>query len=222
MTELRPEDKAKSPILRDRIAACERNRLKMKAPATQAMAATSHLFAQRTQPPGPFLAIPRHVGGDHPYFPVLAMPDGVVNGDANFTGADTDGFVFGVLSSSMFIEWMRLVGGRTKSDPRFSKNFTYNNFPLPPVTPKHRERIIAAGQDVSDARNRHPDRCLAQHYEPGTLDPELLKAHRGLDRAVDQVFSTKVDLSTRTGRHRVLLDRYARLTGQEQLALSRT
>lgn len=47
---------------------------------------------------------------------------------------DVDGFALGVLSSSMFIAWMRAIGGRIKSDLRFSNTFVYNTFPLAPTT----------------------------------------------------------------------------------------
>ncbi|MDY5829165.1 type IIL restriction-modification enzyme MmeI [Corynebacterium sp. LK2536] len=35
------------------------------------------------------------------------------------------------MSSSMFIIWQRTVGGRIKSDYRFSSTLTWNTFPVP-------------------------------------------------------------------------------------------
>ena len=41
------------------------------------------------------------------------------------------------------------------------------------------------------ARERHPQRSLAEHYNPLSMDPILLKAHNNLDREVDKAFDVK-------------------------------
>lgn len=51
---------------------------------------------------------------------------------------------------------------------------------------KAQQRIIDAGQLVLRARERHPERSLAEHYNPLAMDPILLKAHDELDREVDK------------------------------------
>ena len=55
----------------------------------------------------------------------------VIASDALFTVVDPDGFVFPILSSAMFTAWLRTIGGRIKSDLRFSGPMVYNTFPLP-------------------------------------------------------------------------------------------
>lgn len=119
----------------------------------------------------PYLGIPRHVSETRRYFTVARFEPEVICGDANFTALDPDRFLFGLISSSMFMAWQRAVGGRIKSDLRFSNTIVWNNLPLPPVAPDVRRRIIDAGKRVLDARGLHPERSLADHYNPLARNP---------------------------------------------------
>lgn len=78
-----------------------------------------------------YLAIPRHVGESRPYFLSQRFESEVICGDANFQAPDPDGLLFGLISSSMFMAWQRTVGGKIKSDLRFSNTVVWNNFPVP-------------------------------------------------------------------------------------------
>ena len=91
---------------------------------------------------------------------------------------------FGVLESSVHMAWMRAVCGRLEMRYRYSKDVVYNNFPWPKVTDEQRERIAQTAQAILDARALYPDSSLADLYDPVTMPPELLKAHRDNDRAV--------------------------------------
>ena len=91
---------------------------------------------------------------------------------------------FGILQSSVHMAWMRVVCGRLKSDYSYSINVVYNNFPWPEVNEEQRERIAKTAQGILDARALYPDSSLADLYDPVTMPPELLKAHRDNDRAV--------------------------------------
>ena len=39
-----------------------------------------------------------------------------------------------------------------------------------------------------DARAAHPDSTLADLYDPATMPPDLIKAHRRLDRKVGRLY----------------------------------
>lgn len=99
------------------------------------------------------------------------MSTDVIASDSTSTAADSDGFAFAVISTKAFLCWQSMVGGRMKSDLRFSKKQTWNTFPLPAVSAEDREKMIAAGQKVLDARALHPDRPLADQYNPLAMDP---------------------------------------------------
>ncbi|WP_152191153.1 class I SAM-dependent DNA methyltransferase [Georgenia satyanarayanai] len=205
-----------SPVLRSRVAAVRAMRQASSKAATRKKAATPHLFDERRQPDTSYLAIPAHVGEHRRYFTAARYDSEVINGNANFMVADPDGFVLGVLSSSMFIAWMRAIGGRIKSDLRFSNTFTYNTFPLPPLSDRQRGAVVAAAQGIVDARSQHLSASLADLYAPDGIPADLLEAHAELDRVMDRIFDLKPG-ATEDDRQKHLFRRYAKLTGQEVL-----
>src|SRR5699024_6962353 len=130
LEDLDPGDLQKSPILRVRLTAVKAFRAASRAASTREMAATPHLFGQRSQPNVAFICMPRLVSETRRYFTVPLFQPDVIASDQTFKAADPDGFAFGIASSSMFITWQKTVGGRLKSDYRFSNTIVWNNLPL--------------------------------------------------------------------------------------------
>ena len=91
---------------------------------------------------------------------------------------------FGVLTSNVFMSWMRAVCGRLKSDYRITKDNVYNVFPWCNPTPEQKANIEKTAQAILDARAKYPDCSLADLYDETTMPPELRKAHQANDFAV--------------------------------------
>ena len=88
--------------------------------------------------------------------------------------------------------WTRAVCGRLESRYRYSAGIVYNNFPWPQgLTDKQQQAIEAAAQGVLEARTHCPDASLAALYDPLTMPPDLVKAHRKLDAAVDAAYARR-------------------------------
>ncbi|WP_032407504.1 class I SAM-dependent DNA methyltransferase [Rhodococcoides fascians] len=210
-----PQDHiAGSKILRDRVAAVESMRSASTDRATNKAALRPELFQYNRQPGSAYLAIPRHVGEQRLFFTARRFSSDVICGDANFLAPDVDGFLLGILSSSMFIAWMRAIGGRIKSDLRFSNTFTYNTFPMPKVTGRERRDIVESSAGIISAREAHPGRTLAQLYDPTAMPADLVEAHKALDEVVDQVFGQvfdRKDAGAESRRQKVLFEHYAAL-----------
>ena len=99
---------------------------------------------------------------------------------------------FGILSSTMHMAWVRSVCGRLKSDYRYSAGIVYNNFPWPQQpTDRQQQAVEAAAQGVLDARAHYPEASLAALYDPLTMPPDLVQAHRKLDAAVDAAYGKR-------------------------------
>lgn len=211
-----PADIQRSGVLRDRLDAVREFRLNSKKQATKNLADSPHLFTERRQPKQPYLCIPRVASETRKFLPTARFDADVISGDQNFTAVDPDGYLFGIVSSSMFITWQKAIGGRLKSDLRFSNTIVWNNFPLPEVSEKLRAEIIAGGQAVLDTRNLHPERCLADHYNPLAMSPQLLAAHRKLDKAVDRAFRQK-PFNSNEERLETLLKSYLKMTESDAL-----
>lgn len=212
LVDLEPDDVAKSSVLKDRLAQVRSYREGSTAASTRALAKIPHLFAQRFSPNGQFLCIPRVVSELRPYFTVKDFPEGTIASDAVFAVEDHDQLQFSLASSSMFITWQRTVGGRLKSDLRFASTLTWHTFPVPALDTQTRQQIITAGKKVISAREIHPERSLAEHYNPFAMDLELLKAHDALDREVDKAFGAERKLSNERQRQELLFASYSRLS----------
>ena len=210
-----PRDIDLSPILKERVRACATFRQGSKKKATVLGAQTAHLFQENHQPSEPYVAIPRVVSETRPFYTAAHLSEDVIAGDQLYTALDPDGFLFAIISSSMFITWQRAVGGHMKSDLRFSNKIVWNTLPLPAVSDKQRAEIIASGQGVLDARAEQPGTSLADMYNPLAMAPSLLKAHRVLDRAVDRAFGAKKPLETNEERLALLFKRYQEMTATE-------
>ncbi|ACR18344.1 hypothetical protein ckrop_1616 [Corynebacterium kroppenstedtii DSM 44385] len=211
--DFNPADISKSSVLKKRVEAVREMRLGSKKKATQQSANTPHLFQEDHQPDCAYVGIPAVVSETRKFYTAAHLGAEVIAGNKLYTAVDPDGLLFGLISSSMFITWQRAVGGRLKSDLNFANTLTWNTFPVPELDEKTRESIIKAGQGVLAARARHPDRSLADAYNPLAMDPALVKAHDRLDRVVDKAFGAGRKLTTQRQRLEILFARYTELVG---------
>ena len=95
---------------------------------------------------------------------------------------------FGVLTSSIHMIWLRTVGGRLKSDYRYSKDVVYNNFVWQTPTPAQISAIEQSAQAILDIRALLPDSSFAELYDEVSMPYELRQAHRKNDLAVARVY----------------------------------
>ncbi|MGP5242503.1 class I SAM-dependent DNA methyltransferase [Corynebacterium flavescens] len=207
-----PADVDRSSLLKNRVEAVREFRLDSKASTTRDFAQFPHLFRQRAKQDVDFLCIPRHVSETRRYFTVARFSPDVIAGDANFTLPDPDGLQFGLMSSSMFITWQKTIGGRLESRLRFGSTLTWYTFPAPNLASATQKKIIRAGKGVELARELHPEQSLAEHYDPSTMDPTLVKAHDALDEEVDRAFGASGKLKNERERQKLLFAHYTKMT----------
>lgn len=213
-----PSDIARSDVLQSRVKQNKEFRERSK-PTGDAykFRSTPHLMRpNKERPLADYLLIPSVVSETRPFFTAQQVTGDVIASNLAFTVEDPTGLSFALISSSMFITWQRTVGGRMKSDLRFSSTLTWNTFPVPELSDEQRQRIIDAGRRVLDARNLHPERSLADHYNPLAMDPALLDAHKILDREVDKAFGASKRLQNERQRQELLFSNYARLVEEEK------
>lgn len=209
-----PAELSRSKVLHDRVEAVREFRGASKAASTREYP-HHHLFRQLAKRDNPFVCIPRHVSENRRYFTVALLDSEVIAGDANFTIEDPTGLQFALLSSSMFREWLATIGGRLESRFRFGSTLVWYTFPVPALDEKTRAAIIQAGQHVLAARELHPERSLADAYNPLAMDPALVKAHDRLDAVVDKAMGAPRKLSNERQRLEILFARYSELTEAE-------
>ncbi len=96
--------------------------------------------------------------------------------------------LFGILTSHIHMTWVRTVGGRLKTDYRYSAGLCYNTFPFPKISDAKRQEIEEAATDVLLAREDYPGKTLAELYDPEKMPQELKAAHEHLDDVVESCY----------------------------------
>jgi len=146
------------------------------------------------------------------YIPITILNSEVIAGDKVYTIASTSTYIFGVLTSTMHMSWMRYTAGRMKSDFSYTNQITFNNYPWPKnPNDKKRKVVETKAQKVLDVRDEYPNSCLADLYDPLTMPPNLLKAHKELDKAVDLCYRPQ-SFKNETARIEYLFDLYSKYT----------
>ncbi|MBX0293162.1 hypothetical protein K3G63_22140 [Hymenobacter sp. HSC-4F20] len=212
LNDIAPSVLKSLPLVAERVNEVRAFRLASTKGDTVRMAQFPTLFGQTRQPQSNYLLIPRHSSENRRFVPFGFFSADVILGDSCMSIPNATPYLFGILSSTMHMAWMRQVCGRIKSDFRYSGTLVYNNYPFPVShTPKQVAAVEAAAQLVLAAREQFPAESLATLYDPLTMPPVLVKAHQQLDQAVDQCYRAAA-FPTELSRLEYLFGEYRRLT----------
>lgn len=173
------------------------------------LAKTPQLFAQITQPDNvSFILVPAHSSENREYVPMGLFDSEYIVHNSCLLVPNADLYLFGCMSSLMHVAWLKYVGGRLKSDYRYSKDVVYNNYPFPKdISEKQKAAIEKAAQSVLDARAVCVGSSLADMYNALTMPKGLHDAHKALDKAVDKAYRAEA-FKSELERIGFLFDRY--------------
>ena len=185
--EIPPQRLRRLPMVARRLKAVREFRAKSKRQTTKRLADYPSAYGVTVVPEYPFLIVPQTSSERRDYVPIGYLEPPVIPSEKlrllpNATFAD-----FALLTSAMHMAWMRAVTGRMKSDYMYSVGVVYNTFPMPPKG-ANLSRLEPLAQAVLDARATHRGATLADLYDPDLMPPNLRRAHRALDRAVDRLY----------------------------------
>ena len=195
------------PGIMERLRKVREMRLASSKASTRQFADFPTRFMEIRQPDTDYLLIPSTTSENRQYIPIGYLNKNIITTNANFTITNASIYHFGILTSKVHNAWMRAVGGRLKSDYRYSNTIVYNNFPWPDLEMRNEKsgmskstkesirtpnssvlKIEQTAQAILDARAKYPDSSLADLYDPFTMPPELRKAHEANDKAVMQAY----------------------------------
>lgn len=146
------------------------------------------------------------------YIPMDFVSSNVIATNLVHVIPDATFYHFGVLNSSIHMAWLRTVGGRLKSDYRYSAKVVYNNFPWPAVSARHRRMIELSAQNILDTRADFPDWTFAALYDENTMPDELRSAHNTNDYNVALAYGFEKFLDDEPKIVGELMKMYRRLT----------
>ena len=188
----------------ERVVKCRRQ---SPTSSVQRNAETPMLFTQIRQPQSQYLAMPEVSSSKRKYIPFGYINPDVIGSNMLYLIPNATLYMFGVMISNVHMAWARTVGGRLKSDYRYTPAI-YNNFPWPTPTDEQKVKIEQTAQAILDARDLYPDASLADLYDPATMPPELVKAHQQNDKAVMRAYGFDIKTTTESSCVAELMRRY--------------
>lgn len=206
------------PIIRDRAEKVRQFRMKSETNSVHSKSNTPALFGDIRQPmSGNYLMFPRVSSERREYLPISYLDANTIMADSCYGVPDAELYLFGVFSSRLHAVWMRAVGGRLKTDYRYSSAIVYNNFPLLPLTQAEKNTIEEKALGVLDARENHPEKTISSMYDPDKMPEDLRLAHQELDEVVDKIYRKKL-FENDEERLAYLFDLYETMTAKERTA----
>jgi hypothetical protein len=168
LRDIQPAGLRALPFVTRRVAAVKAHRESSRRATTQELANYPMLFGEIRQPDSDYLLIPRVSSERRRFAPVGFLDSRTIAGDSTLILPNATLFHFGVLHSIMHLAWVRYVGGRLKSDYRYSAGIVYNNFPWPELAfPSPIGRGWPEGPGEGKAHDQaHPSSGAARHLLP--------------------------------------------------------
>ena len=205
------EEVMQIPEVAHRIEACAKSRLKSSDAGTHKLAKKAHQFREFKTCKTNSLIVPTVSSENRDYIPIgfLTREDIIIA--PNQAIYDPEFWVMGILCSKMHNVWVRAVGGRMRTDIRYSNVLCYNTFPLPTLTNSQKEALGNHVINVISERENHSEKTFGELYNPVKTPPSLLQAHRDLDLAVEKIYRPK-EFSSDDERLAVLLDLYEKMS----------
>ncbi|MFC2619635.1 MAG: class I SAM-dependent DNA methyltransferase [Pauljensenia sp.] len=214
ITDAQAREAQASPWISRCLRAVSEYRQTSDASSTAKYANRPYLFVQRAYKPTDSIIVPRVSSERREYVPIgYLSPDTVISDAANAI-YDAELWLFALLTSRMHVVWLRAVGGKLKTDYRYSNTLVYNNFPVPPLTGSVKETLTQRALRVLDVREYHCEHTLAELYDPQKMPENLRQAHADLDTVVDRIYR-KRPFDSDEERLNLLFDLYQQMSAEE-------
>jgi hypothetical protein len=148
--------------------------------------------------------------------PVGIEKDGTIISNGMLVIYDFEPYTFAIISSKLHMLWAKSVGGKMREDIRYSVSLVYNTFPFPDITLKQKENLNLYVFAILDERAKHPEKTMAQLYDPNKMPKGLKQAHEDLDKAVEQCYRLQ-PFTNDTERLEYLFKLYEEMTKKDTL-----
>jgi hypothetical protein len=208
-----PNELRKMPEAMKRVENVRNFRLASKSEGTRKIADMPLRFHVENIPESNYIVIPEVSSEQRRYIPIGFLSPDILASNLVKIIPNATLYHFGVLTSNVHMAWVRAVCGRLEMRYRYSKDIVYNNFPWPDAADEQKAAIEQTAQGILDARAKFPGSSLADLYDPLTMPPDLLKAHRDNDRAVMKLYGFSMKDTTEAACVAKLMELYRAMTG---------
>jgi len=181
------------PPIYERVESVRSYRLSSKSKATFEAAHTPTLFLIRKQPRSNYLAVPMVSSEKRKYIPVEYMTNDEIVLNTIYYIEDAPKWLFSIMTADLHTIWVHLVCARMKKDIHYSSTICYNAFPFITPTPEEENKLTELANNILQARANHPNKSLADLYDPENMPDDLRKAHKENDIYVRSLYGFKPD-----------------------------
>lgn len=186
------EDAMSIPPIATRLAESEAFRLhEDRDDGIRALAAQPHRFREMHQARESQLVVPSASSERRPYIPIAFLGAEAVVSNLAFSIHDPETWIFSIITSRLHAIWTAAVGGRLKTDYRYSNTLVYNTFPVPDLSAAQKADLEDHAFAILRAREPYiaDGRSLAWLYNPETMPKDLASSHRELDQYLETVYA---------------------------------
>ena len=159
-----------------RIEKVRQMRLNSRDEGARKLAQRAHQFREHPEL-SECIIIPRHSSERREFIPIGYLEAGTVVADSAFAIYEAPLWLFGILTSKMHMAWVKTVGGRLKTDYRYSAQLCYNTYPFPAINETQKQELEKLAQEVLDVRDQHFDMALSEMYNPESMPEDLKEVH---------------------------------------------
>ncbi|KDP12038.1 class I SAM-dependent DNA methyltransferase [Staphylococcus chromogenes] len=157
------------------------------------------------------ILVPRVSSEKRYYVPMGYVDTDTVISDSSMAIYDAPLWLLGVIQSRIHMVWLRAIGGKLKTDYRYSSGLVYNTFPIRKFSSQRIKEIERVITDILDLRE-YEGGSLAYLYNSKTMPISLKEKHKELDGIVERAYQQKPFKSDEE-RLSILLSLYKEMKG---------
>ncbi|CAM3183298.1 DNA methyltransferase [Filibacter tadaridae] len=216
MTQKDFEKHADNQLILKRTTAVKKYRQNSKRTSTQELSKYPYRFGECRYEDKDYILIPRTSSESREYVPMGYFTDQSVVADSAMAVYNAPIWLLGILESRMHMTWLRAVGGRLKTDYRYSAGMVYNTFPIPKLSTNRKNILEEAVLEMLDVREEEGG-TLAELYGGANkaMNARLREAHEKIDGIVERAYKQEPFKSDEE-RLSVLLKLYQEMVSEEK------
>ena len=183
------EEIKKVPPVYKHVEACRKYRENQTTLEAQKTVNTPHLFARNKQPDTDYMIIPKISTIGRDYLIIGYADKDIITTDANQIIDNASKYLFAIINSDIHNIWAKTVSGYLGTEGlRYSAGITYNNFPFITPTSEEKAKLEQLANNILQARANHPNKSLADLYDPDKMPADLRAVHRANDEYVRSLY----------------------------------
>ncbi len=191
ITEETKDEALCDEFIEKRVEFVKKMRESSKKKATREFAKLPYRFIEIRHQDSYSIIMPRVSSEKRSYIPIGFLGKGIIVKDSAYAVYNADPWLFGVLTSKMHMLWVQSVAGRLEERIRYSSLLCYNTFPFPEISDNQKKKIEMHVNEILNEREKHPEKTMAELYDPDKMPEGLKRAHHNLDIAIELCYRQK-------------------------------